>query len=78
MGFEFWVGEGKTVIEIAIAIGIGIERRSENTGDYLEIRKAGKLERGEGIGRGFEFWVGSRRCLPYSASAIVLVLENRR
>ena len=55
MGFEFWVGEGKTVIEIAIAIGIGIERRSENTGDYLEIRKAGKLERGEGRGRGFEF-----------------------
>ena len=45
MGFE--LGEGKIVIEIAI--GIGIERRSENTGDYLEIRKAG-MEWGEGIG----------------------------
>ena len=34
------MGAGKIVIEIAI--GIGIERRSENTGDYLEIRKAGR------------------------------------
>ncbi len=44
---SFGLGAGE--IAIGIAIGIGIERRSENTGDYLEIRKAGMGIGGEGI-----------------------------